>query len=95
MRAHEHVWDPKGVPTLIDLEAGLDATAEIIAWHSEFYIPERVGAPVTLLPAELAQLPRTTALEPGNIMHNSAIPYDFADRYTVCHRLTETPFRPS
>jgi nicotinate dehydrogenase subunit B len=95
MRADEHVWDPKGVPTLIDLEAGLDATGDVIGWHSEFYIPEGVGAPVTLLPAQLAALPRSTALEPGLIFQNSAIPYDFASRYTVCHRLTETPFRPS
>jgi CO/xanthine dehydrogenase Mo-binding subunit len=95
MRADEHVWDPKGVPTLIDLEAGLDARNEVVAWHSEFYIPEGAGAPVTLLPAHLGQLPRSTTLEPGNIFQNSAIPYNFANRYTVCHRLTETPFRPS
>jgi CO/xanthine dehydrogenase Mo-binding subunit len=95
MRADEHVWDPKGAPTLIDLEAGLEATGEVIAWHAGFYIPEGAGAPVTLLPAHLAQLPRSTELEPGNIFQNSAIPYDFANRYTVCHRLTETPFRPS
>ncbi|MCU1291667.1 MAG: Isoquinoline 1-oxidoreductase, partial [Bryobacterales bacterium] len=95
MRADEHVWDPKGVPTLIDLEAGLDPRNEVIAWHSEFYIPEGAGAPVTLLAAHLGQLPRSTTLEPGNIFQNSAIPYNFANRYTVCHRLTETPFRPS
>ncbi|HWF47145.1 MAG TPA: molybdopterin cofactor-binding domain-containing protein [Bryobacteraceae bacterium] len=95
MRADEHVWDPKGAPTLIDLEAGLDATGKVIAWQGDFYIPEGAGDPVTLLPAQLAALPRSTALEPGNIIHNSAIPYDFANRYTVCHRLTETPFRPS
>ncbi len=95
MRADEHIWDPKGVPTLIDLEAGLDATDEVIAWHGEFFIPEGAGAPVTLLPAHLAQLPRSTVLEPGNIFQNSAIPYNFANRYTVCHRLAETPFRPS
>jgi nicotinate dehydrogenase subunit B len=95
MRADEHIWDPKGVPTLIDLEAGLDATNEVIAWHGEFFIPEGAGAPVTLLPAHLAQLPRSTELEPGNIFQNSAIPYDFPNRNTVCHRLTETPFRPA
>jgi CO/xanthine dehydrogenase Mo-binding subunit len=95
MRADEHVWDPKGVPTLIDLEAGLNGKNEVIAWHSQFYIPEGAGAPVTLLPAHLAQLPRSMALEPGNIFQNSGIPYEFANRYTVCHRLTETPFRPS
>jgi CO/xanthine dehydrogenase Mo-binding subunit len=95
MRADEHVWDPKGAPTLIDLEAGLDAQGGVVAWSGQFYIPEGAGAPVTLLPAHLATLPRTTDLEPGYIFQNSAIPYDFANRYTVCHRLTETPFRPS
>jgi CO/xanthine dehydrogenase Mo-binding subunit len=64
MRADEHVWDPKGVPTLMDLEAGLDPTGEVIAWHGQFYIPEGVGAPVTLLPAHLAALPRSTAWNP-------------------------------
>jgi hypothetical protein len=34
MRADEHVWDPKGAPTLIDLEAALDAGNEVIAWHT-------------------------------------------------------------
>jgi hypothetical protein len=33
MRADEHVWDPKGAPTLIDLEAaGLDAEGGVLAW---------------------------------------------------------------
>jgi CO/xanthine dehydrogenase Mo-binding subunit len=95
MRADEHVWDPKGAPTLIDLEAGLDAEGGVVAWSGQFYIPEGAGAPVTLLPANLATLPRTTDLEPGYIFQNSAISYDFANRHTVCHRLTETPFRPS
>jgi nicotinate dehydrogenase subunit B len=95
MRADEHVWDPKGAPTLIDLEAGLDAEGGVLAWSGQFYIPEGAGAPVTLLPAHLATLPRTTDLEPGYIFQNSAIPYDFENRYTVCHRVTETPFRPS
>jgi nicotinate dehydrogenase subunit B len=95
MRADEHVWDPKGVPTLIDLEAGLDARNEVLAWHGQFYIPEGAGLPVTLLPAHLAELPRSTELEPGKVVENSAIPYNFANRYTVCHRLSDTPFRPS
>ena len=95
MRADEHVWDPKGAPTLIDLEGGVDNNNEVIAWRGDFYIPEGAGSPVTLLPAHLAQLPRSTDLEPGNIFQNSAIPYNFRNRFTVCHRLAETPFRPS
>jgi CO/xanthine dehydrogenase Mo-binding subunit len=95
MRADEHVWDPKGVPTLIDLEAGLDSGGEVMAWRGDFYIPQGAGDPVTLLSAHLADLPRSTALEPGKIFENSAIPYQFANAYTLCHRLSDTPFRPS
>jgi CO/xanthine dehydrogenase Mo-binding subunit len=31
MRTDEHIWDPKGAPTLIDLEAGIDATGTVTA----------------------------------------------------------------
>jgi CO/xanthine dehydrogenase Mo-binding subunit len=95
MRADEHVWDPKGAPTLIDLHAGLDSEGSVIAWRGDFFIPQGAGNPVTLLPAHLADLPRSTDLEPGNIFQDSAIPYDFGNVYTVCHRLASTPFRPS
>jgi len=47
------------------------------------------------LAAHLADLPRSEVLQPGNIIQDSAIPYHFPNTYTVCHRLTETPFRPA
>src|SRR5262249_34950715 len=40
-------------------------------------------------------LPHETAYAPGNITQNSAIRYAFPNIRTVCHRLAETPFRPS
>ena len=42
-RADEHGWDPKGPPTLIDLRAALDASGNVTAWESEFFIPQIGG----------------------------------------------------
>ncbi|MFL5335563.1 MAG: molybdopterin cofactor-binding domain-containing protein, partial [Geminicoccaceae bacterium] len=94
-RADEHGWDPKGPPTLIDMQAGLDANGEIVAWRSEFFIPEGAAGNVPLVAAELADLPHETALAPGNIIQNSALPYTLPNVRTSCHRLANTPFRPS
>jgi nicotinate dehydrogenase subunit B len=94
-RQDEHGWDPKGPPTLIDLRAALDAEGRIAAWESEFFIPEGAAGNVALVPAELAGLPHETAMAPGNIIQNSALPYAVPAVRTVCHRLAETPFRPS
>ena len=94
-RADEHGWDPKGPPTLIDLRAALDASGKVTAWESEFFIPQGAALPVELVAASLADLPRTTDLEPGGIINDSAVPYKFANVKTVCHRLETTPFRPS
>ncbi len=45
MRADENGWDPKGPPTLMDLQAGLDASGNVIAWYSQLYVPD--GGPET------------------------------------------------
>jgi CO/xanthine dehydrogenase Mo-binding subunit len=95
MRWDEHGWDPKGPPTLIDLEVGLDASHNVVAWKGDFHIPVGGPAAVWLLTAELARLPHREDLETGSIFRNSALPYDFPNRYTVCHRLESTPLRPS
>ncbi|HLN08641.1 MAG TPA: molybdopterin cofactor-binding domain-containing protein [Xanthobacteraceae bacterium] len=95
MREEEHGWDPKGPPTLIDLEAALDASGNVIAWSSQFFIPEGGAGNVALLPADHAGLPHETALAPGNIQGNSALPYAFPNIKTALHRLADTPFRPS
>jgi CO/xanthine dehydrogenase Mo-binding subunit len=77
------------------MKAGLDARGEVTGWSSEFYMPEGAAGSVPLVAASLADLPRESAMAPGNIIQNSAIPYAFANIRTVCHRLAETPFRPS
>ena len=95
MRDDENGWDPKGPPTLMDLQAGLDAKGQVIAWYSQLYVPEGAGGNVKLLAADLAGLPCEKGMFPGNIINNSAIPYTFPNIRTVAHRLAETPFRPS
>jgi nicotinate dehydrogenase subunit B len=96
-RADEHGWDPKGPPTLIDLRASVDASGNVTAWESEFFIPQgaAAGSVVGLLAAELAGMPTAEQLAPGGITGNSAIPYKFPNVKTVCHRVETTPFRPS
>ena len=94
-RADEHGWEPKGPPTLIDIQGGLDSRGDVVAWKSEFFIPEGAAGNVPLVAAELAGLPHETQLAPGNIIQNSALPYALPNIRTVCHRLAETPFRPS
>jgi len=79
----------------MDLQAGLDASGQVVAWYSLLYVPEGGGGNVKLVAAELAGLPCEKGMFPGNIINNSAIPYAFPNVRTVAHRLAETPFRPS
>ncbi len=94
-REDEHVWDPKGPPTLIDYVAGLDARGDIVAWTSEAWIPQgQAVSRATLIAADLAGLPKD-ASHPGSIQQHLAIQYAFPNVRTVAHRLADTPFRPS
>ncbi|MEA3182648.1 MAG: nicotinate dehydrogenase subunit [Gammaproteobacteria bacterium] len=95
MRADEHGWDPKGPPTLIDMQAGLDASGNVTGWYSQFYGPEGVAGRVKLVAAELADRPHEEEMSPGGIIKGTAIPYAFPNVKTVAHRLANTPFRPS
>jgi CO/xanthine dehydrogenase Mo-binding subunit len=95
MRADEHGWDPKGPPTLVDLEAALDASGNIIAWSSSFFHPQGASGTVDMVAADLAALPHETNLAPGNIIGNTALCYTLPNVRTVAHRLETTPFKPS
>ena len=95
MRADEHGWDPKGPPTLLDFRGALDGRGNVLGWESEVFIPDRPkDIAVTLLPAELAGLPRE-ASHPGNIHQSLAIPYTVPNIRATAHWLADTPFRPS
>jgi nicotinate dehydrogenase subunit B len=95
MRADEHGWDPKGPPTLIDMQAALDASGNVSAWYSQFYGPDGVAGKVKLVAAELAGMPHETAMSPGGIIAGTAVPYAFGNVRTLAHRLVTTPLRPS
>jgi len=95
MRADEHGWDPKGPPTLIDLQAGHDEIGQVLAWSSQFFVPQGGTGDVELLAVGLANLPGKSGLNPGGILNDMAIPYGFANVRTVAHRLATTPLRPS
>jgi nicotinate dehydrogenase subunit B len=94
-RADEHGWDPKGPPTLIDLRTNLDASGNVMAWESEFFIPQGGAGTVDLVAATLADKPADHVLSPGGIIGDSAIGYKFPNIKTVCHRLETTPLRPA
>jgi nicotinate dehydrogenase subunit B len=94
MREDEHGWDPKGPPTLIDLDAALDANGNLLAWASAFFLPQGAATPVALVAATLASLPREMNIGPGGILNNTGIPYAVPNVRTVAHRLETTPLRP-
>src|ERR1700736_3838772 len=85
MRADEHGWDPKGPPTLIDMQAGLDSSGNVTSWYSQFYGPEGVAGRVKLVAADLADLPHEAQMSPGGIINGTAIPYTFPNVKTVAH----------
>jgi nicotinate dehydrogenase subunit B len=95
MREDEHGWDPKGPPTLVDLDAALDGTGNLIAWSSTFFHPLGIASPVALVAAILAGLPHEMDMGPGGILGNSAIPYAVPNVRTVAHRLETTPLKPA
>lgn len=94
-RQDEHGWDPKGPPTLVDLEGAIDAKGDATAWSSRFFIPQGAAGLVPLAPAILGDLPHTDVLSPGGITGNTAIQYAIPNVRTVAHRLATTPLRPS
>ena len=94
-REDEHVWDPKGPPTLIDYAAGLDERGNVVAWTADAYIPQGQSVSrATLIAADLAGMPKDQS-HPGSIQQQLALPYAFPNVRTVAHRLADTPFRPS
>jgi len=96
-RADEHGWDPKGPPTMMDMQASMDPQGNVTAWEGTFYMPQQTpnGFLVPLVAATLSGLPAADHIAPGNVFQDSAIPYKFANVKTVCKRLETTPFRPS
>jgi CO/xanthine dehydrogenase Mo-binding subunit len=95
MRADEHGWDPKGPPTLLDMQAGLDPRGAVVSWQSELFIPDGIATYVALVGADHAGLDSLGKLSPGGVLNDSAIPYTIENVKTTAHRLASTPFKPS
>jgi len=93
MRQDEHGWDPKGPPVLMDYRAGVDAEGHIAAWESDIFMPERPmrRSGVTLLAAELADLPKFGP--PTAPLHNIGlgVPYSLPNNKLTAHWLVDTP----
>ena len=96
MRHDEHGWDPKGPPCIIDLEGGLDADGNIVAWHSEFWMLNRIPGSVPMLGASLAGLPQPDGfLEPGGVQGNAVPLYEIPNVRVLLHRLSQPIIRSS
>jgi nicotinate dehydrogenase subunit B len=95
MRQDEHGWDPKGPPTLLDLQGTVDERGEIVTWEAVLFAPSKPkDVSVKLLTGELAELGHEES-HPGNIQGDLAIPYQVPNIRTTAKWLAETPFRPS
>jgi len=95
MRQDEHGWDPKGPPTLLDMQGSLDESGNIVTWDAVLFAPNKPkDVSVKLLTGELAELAHEDS-HPGNVHQDLAIPYQIANIRTTVHWLSETPFRPS
>jgi CO/xanthine dehydrogenase Mo-binding subunit len=96
MRADEHGWDPKSPPTLVDMEGGLDAAGNPVAWRSEFFIAQANGTleEFPLLAAVLSGVNRKGHYT-GNLQKNADVLYQFPNIQTEVHRLADTAFRTS
>jgi CO/xanthine dehydrogenase Mo-binding subunit len=88
MREDEHGWDPKSPPTVVDIEAGLDADGRVTAWKSRFIISMQNGTldEFPLLAAVHSGVAKK-GVYTGNIAHNSDVEYAFPATLTRIDRV--------
>ncbi|MDR6293232.1 nicotinate dehydrogenase subunit B [Inquilinus ginsengisoli] len=81
-REQEHVWEPKGTAQLIEVDGGLDAAGDAIAYDYQSRYPSN-GAPTLalLLTGKVPPVPQV--LEMGD--RTSIPPYDYANRRVTIH----------
>ncbi len=95
-REDEHGWDPKSPPTVVDLEAGLDADGNVAAWKSRFIISAQNGTldEFPLLAAVHSGVAKK-GIYTGNIAHNSDVEYSFPNTLTSVDRVGNAFLRTS
>lgn len=88
MRDDEHGWDPKSPPTVVDLEAGLDAQGGVTAWRSHFIVAAQNGTieEFPLLAAVHSGVAKKGTYT-GNISLNSEVEYSFPATLTTVDRV--------
>jgi nicotinate dehydrogenase subunit B len=99
MRADETARAPKSPPTVVDLEAGIDAENNVSAWKSDFYIGLNHIAANKPLDFPLLALTETGKHKPGNFIgfmfQNAAQPYAFPNVLVKTHHVRDMIFRAS
>jgi CO/xanthine dehydrogenase Mo-binding subunit len=98
-RADETARAPKSPPRAMDLEAGLDANGDVVAWMGDFYIAFNHIAAFKPLDFPLLAAMETGIPRPGNwvgfLFQNSGQPYLFPNIRVNTRHIAETFFRSS
>jgi nicotinate dehydrogenase subunit B len=98
-RADETARAPKSPPRTMDLEAGLDAQGNVVAWTGDFYIALNHIAAFKPLDFPLLAAAETGIPRPGNwvgfLFQNSGQPYQFPNIRVNTRHIAEAFFRSS
>jgi CO/xanthine dehydrogenase Mo-binding subunit len=97
MRADETARSPKSPPRSMDLEAGLDADGNIVAWNGEFWIALNHIVAFKPLDFPLLSATETGLPKPGNwvgfLFQNSGIGYALPNVRVNTHHVEQAFFR--
>lgn len=98
-RADETARSPKSPPRAMDMEAGLDAQGNVVAWSGDFYIALNHVAAFKPLDFPLLAATETGIPRPGNwvgfLFQNSGQPYGFPNIKVNTKHVAEAFFRSS
>ena len=96
-RQDETARSPKSPPRVMDMEAGLDAQGNVVAWSGDFYIALNHLAAFKPLDFPLLAASETGIPRPGNwvgfLFQNTGQPYQFSNVRVNTRHIAETVFR--
>ena len=100
-RADEHGWEPKGVPMVMDVSAGLDQSGRIVGWDYAVWTPTHSSRPsagagggANFVAAQLAGATPVSRPSLGGD-RNSRHTYSIPSTRVVAHLLESAPLRTS
>jgi nicotinate dehydrogenase subunit B len=98
-RADETARSPKSPPRAMDMEAGLDAQGNIVAWSGDFHIALNHVVAFKPLDFPLLAATETGIPRPGNwvgfLFQNSGQPYQIPNIKVNTRHIADAPFRSS